>query len=192
MVFCRAPDRTTRTPKPRPPQRPPPPALWQARPGRYHPEEADRLVDFTRFFTHAGPNEVRSLHALRPPPAVDPLPQGPTPGARGWPTPMSATAFTHGSLPVKPSFSREALRLAQAAWSRNPGAAPSAPLGRRARLRVGWQAVSALAAESHDRMALVLQRVRHLRVLACGDQGRVHLRATVLLLLRSGRHVFRA
>jgi hypothetical protein len=28
--------------------------------------EADRLVDFTRFFTHSGTKEVRSREALRP------------------------------------------------------------------------------------------------------------------------------
>jgi Tn3 transposase DDE domain-containing protein len=28
--------------------------------------EADRLVDFTRFFTHSGTREVRSREALRP------------------------------------------------------------------------------------------------------------------------------
>jgi hypothetical protein len=38
--------------------------------------EADRLVDFTRFFTHAGTKEVRSREALRPLVLLDVLAEG--------------------------------------------------------------------------------------------------------------------
>lgn len=77
--------------------------------------EADRLVDFTRFFTHSGTKEVRSREALRPLLILDLFAEGTNTGIR-----RVANANHHYSYDEllyvrKMYFSPEALRNANAA-----------------------------------------------------------------------------
>jgi len=77
--------------------------------------EADRLVDFTRFFTHSGTKEVRSRDALRPLLLLDMFAEGTNTGIK-----RVATANQHYSYDEllyvrKTYFTSEALRNANAA-----------------------------------------------------------------------------
>lgn len=66
--------------------------------------EADRLVEFTRFFTHSGTKEMRSRDALRPLLILDLLGRRPIWESSAWPTRMPDTATTNSSMSVKPIF----------------------------------------------------------------------------------------
>jgi TnpA family transposase len=77
--------------------------------------EADRLVDFTRFFTHSGTKEVRSRDALRPLLLLDMFAEGTNTGIK-----RVATANQHYSYDEllyvrKTYFASEALRNANTA-----------------------------------------------------------------------------
>jgi hypothetical protein len=77
--------------------------------------EADRLVDFTRFFTHSGTKEVRSRDTLRPLLLLDLVAEGTNTGIKRVANANQHYGF-HELLYVRQhDFSVEALRLANAA-----------------------------------------------------------------------------
>ena len=77
--------------------------------------EADRLVDFTRFFTHSGTKEVRSRDALRPLLLLDLFAEGTNTGIKRVANANQRYGFHELLYVRKHYFSVEALRLANAA-----------------------------------------------------------------------------
>ena len=104
--------------------------------------EADRLVDFTRFFTHSGTKEVRSRDALRPLLLLDLFAEGTNTGIK-----RVATANQHHSYDEllyvrKTYFTSEALRNANAAVVNKILALRNPQLwGEGHCLCLGWEAV---------------------------------------------------
>jgi TnpA family transposase len=77
--------------------------------------EADRLVDFTRFFTHSGTKEVRSRDALRPLLLLDLFAEGTNTGIKRVANANQRYGFHELLYVRKHYFSADALRLANAA-----------------------------------------------------------------------------
>jgi TnpA family transposase len=77
--------------------------------------EADRLVDFTRFFTHSGTKEVRSRDALRPLLLLDLFAEGTNTGIKRVATAHQRYGFHELLYVRKHYFSADALRLANTA-----------------------------------------------------------------------------
>jgi TnpA family transposase len=77
--------------------------------------EADRLVDFTRFFTHSGTKEVRSRDTLRPLLLLDLFAEGTNTGIKRVANANQHYGFHELLYVRKHYFSVEALRLANAA-----------------------------------------------------------------------------
>ena len=77
--------------------------------------EADRLVDFTRFFTHSGTKEVRSREALRPLLLLDLFAEGTNTGIKRVANANQRYGFHELLYVRKHYFSADALRLANAA-----------------------------------------------------------------------------
>ena len=77
--------------------------------------EADRLVDFTRFFTHSGTKEVRSRDTLRPLLLLDLFAEGTNTGIKRVANANQRYGFHELLYVRKHYFSAEALRLANAA-----------------------------------------------------------------------------
>jgi TnpA family transposase len=77
--------------------------------------EADRLGDFTRFFTHSGTKEVRSRDALRPLLLLDLFAEGTNTGIKRVANANQRYGFHELLYVRKHYFSGEALRLANAA-----------------------------------------------------------------------------
>ena len=153
--------------------------------------EADRLVDFTRFFTHSGTKEVRSREELRPLLILDLFAEGTNTGIRRVANANDRYSYDELLYVRKTYFSPEALRNANGAVVnkllalRNPrlwgeGASSCAS---------DATALRELEAEPDDRVALALQGIRRDGLLARRDQRRLHLLAAEeLLQLRGRRH----
>ena len=77
--------------------------------------EADRLVDFTRFFTHSGTKEVRSREALRPLLILDLFAEGTNTGIRRVANANDRYSYDELLYVRKTYFSPEALRNANGA-----------------------------------------------------------------------------
>ena len=77
--------------------------------------EADRLVDFTRFFTHSGTKEVRSRDTLRPLLLLDLFAEGTNTGIKRVANANQRYGFPELLYVRKHYFSAEALRLANTA-----------------------------------------------------------------------------
>jgi TnpA family transposase len=74
--------------------------------------EADKLVDFTRFFTHSGTKEVRSREALRPLILLDAFAEGTNMGIKRIANTNSRNSYDELLYVRKTYFSPEALRNA--------------------------------------------------------------------------------
>ena len=77
--------------------------------------EADRLVDFTRFFTHSGTKQVRSREALRPLLILDLFAEGTNMGIKRMANSNDRYSYEELLYVRKMYFSPEALRNANAA-----------------------------------------------------------------------------
>jgi hypothetical protein len=77
--------------------------------------EADRLVDFTRFFTHSGTKQVRSRDALRPLLILDLFAEGTNMGIKRMANSNDRYSYEELLYVRKMYFSPEALRNANAA-----------------------------------------------------------------------------
>jgi hypothetical protein len=120
--------------------------------------EADRLVDFTRFFTHSDTKEVRSRETLRPLLILDLFAEGTNTGIKRAANANDRYSYEELLYVRKTYFSPEALRNANGAVVnkllalRNPriwGEGASS-------WRFRWFAFRELEAEPHDGMALAL------------------------------------
>ena len=103
--------------------------------------EADRLVDFTRFFTHSGTKEVRSRDALRPLLILDLFAEGTNTGIQRVATANDQYGYDELLYVREDYFSRGG--PAQRQWrgrQQAPRPAQSAAVGgRREQLCLGWQ-----------------------------------------------------